>query len=52
MRILEDLKIFFKQTGQPKIKTLFIGGGTPSSIPLDLLEDFLIKIRKIFVCLP
>ncbi len=33
--------------GKPEIKTLFIGGGTPSSIPIDLLDNFLDKLKLI-----
>ena len=36
-----------RNIGSPKITTLFIGGGTPSSIPILLLEDFLVRISEL-----
>lgn len=39
--------MILKKMGRPEIKTLFIGGGTPSSIPLDLLEKFLSILERI-----
>ncbi len=39
--------MILKKMGRPEIKTLFIGGGTPSSIPLDLLEKFLSNLNSI-----
>ena len=46
-RILDDIELMLKKIGSPKIKTLFIGGGTPSSIPILLLEDFLGRLNGI-----
>lgn len=46
-RILDDTSILLLKTGSPLIKTLFIGGGTPSSVPNDILLDFLRKLGTI-----
>ncbi len=46
-RILEDIEFILDITGNPEIRTLFIGGGTPSSIPIALLTEFLEKLTII-----
>ncbi|MEA1911107.1 MAG: radical SAM family heme chaperone HemW [Spirochaetota bacterium] len=51
-RILDDTETILHKLERPEIKTLFIGGGTPSSIPLDLLENFLKKINLLIKSSP
>ncbi|MDA3939639.1 MAG: radical SAM family heme chaperone HemW [Spirochaetia bacterium] len=46
-RILDDTTIFLKKMGSPTIRTLFIGGGTPSAVRLNMLEIFLHKLMDI-----
>ncbi|MCD6397726.1 MAG: radical SAM family heme chaperone HemW [Spirochaetaceae bacterium] len=46
-RILEDTVFFLESLGNPEVRTLFIGGGTPSSIPSHILRKFLEKLNII-----
>lgn len=39
--------MLLKKLGSPEIKTLFIGGGTPSAVPINMLKDLLNKLDKI-----
>ena len=39
--------MLLKKLGSPEIRTLFIGGGTPSAVPINMLADFLGKLDKI-----
>jgi oxygen-independent coproporphyrinogen-3 oxidase len=47
-RILDDSEMLLRKLGSPEIRTLFIGGGTPSAIPGDLLANFLNRLNKSF----
>lgn len=47
-RILNDTEMLLRKLGSPEIKTLFIGGGTPTAISVDLLADFLNRLNKLF----
>ncbi len=51
-RILDDTENILNKIGNPEIRTLFIGGGTPSSVPLNLLEEFLSKLFDIIKSKP
>ena len=46
--LLDDSDMLLGKLGSPEINTLFIGGGTPSSIPNDLLADFLNRLTRNF----
>ncbi|MCK5672429.1 MAG: radical SAM family heme chaperone HemW [Spirochaetales bacterium] len=46
-RILDDTILLLGQMGSPGIKTLFIGGGTPSSLPSAVFKDFLSKLKQL-----
>jgi oxygen-independent coproporphyrinogen III oxidase len=45
-KILSDLDRHLKELGYPSIETVFIGGGTPSLLPLNSLKDLLRGINK------
>lgn len=47
-RILDDSDMLLRKLGFPEIRTLFIGGGTPSAVPGNLLADFLNRLTKNF----
>lgn len=51
-RILNDTEIILHNIGKPVIKTVFIGGGTPSAVPFDLLSSFLKNLGKMFITKP
>lgn len=44
--ILEEFSFFYEKLQEPNIKTLYIGGGTPSIIPEDVLDWFLSSLVK------
>ncbi|AFG37251.1 radical SAM family heme chaperone HemW [Spirochaeta africana] len=46
-RIIEEAAFFMQHCSTPKVRTLYIGGGTPSVIPPSLLEDFLGKLSAV-----
>ncbi len=43
-----ELSLLAENVGQPKITSVFFGGGTPSLMPPDLIADILTKIDKTF----
>ncbi len=43
-----ELDFFAKKIGNRKVKTIFFGGGTPSLMPLQLVEGILKKISQVF----
>jgi len=46
-----EIELFKKElTSKPSIKTVFIGGGTPSTWPNDLLLDTSGKLKDVFTC--
>jgi len=45
---LNELDFFAKKIGKRKIKTIFFGGGTPSLMPIFLIEGILKKISQIW----
>lgn len=47
-RIVQEAAYFMKHSGYPEIKTLYIGGGTPSVIPPQQLSVFLQSLSTIF----
>lgn len=47
--ILRQIDYFFTELGPERIETLYIGGGTPNSVPLPQLDDF---IRRVLEKLP
>lgn len=44
--LIKELEFRYKNDYLNDIKTIYIGGGTPSSINLDLLEELLLNIQK------
>lgn len=48
--LLKEIELFAKllETSNKKIKTIFLGGGSPSLYPLDLLEELIICLKKYF----
>ncbi len=45
--ILHQIKYFLVSYDFPKIETLYIGGGTPASLPSDILNRFLSDVRNL-----
>ncbi len=45
--ILDQIRMFFKRSGSPEISTVYIGGGTPSSLPLPVLDRFLSDLERL-----
>ncbi len=45
--IILQIENFLAISSFPHIETIFIGGGTPGSLPLSLLDSFLSKLTKI-----
>jgi putative oxygen-independent coproporphyrinogen III oxidase len=43
-----ELENFFQKTGPRKVKTIFFGGGTPSLMPIFLVEGILQKISRLW----
>ncbi|MDH3891700.1 MAG: radical SAM family heme chaperone HemW [candidate division Zixibacteria bacterium] len=37
------------QCGKRRVRSIFIGGGTPSLMPVELLEDWLAQVRDLFI---
>lgn len=46
-QIIEQLKFRYNSLGKPGIKTIFIGGGTPSIIPVTLLKKLLSYLKSL-----
>jgi len=48
--LLKEIEIFAEslKTSNKKIKTIFLGGGSPSLYPLDLLEELVVCLKKYF----
>lgn len=46
--ILGQAEYFNKYLGSPKIETVYIGGGTPSLLPVKALEGLFLGLNKIF----
>lgn len=46
----KEIQSFAKNTQKTPLKTIFLGGGTPSTYPLNLLLDTFDTIYKEFVC--
>ena len=44
--LIKELEMRYKQDYLNDIKTIYIGGGTPSSLNSDLLEELLTKIES------
>ena len=51
-QILKDTEVFLEELEYPFIKTLFIGGGTPSSIPVVIFTGFLQKLGAVLKNIP
>ncbi|GAB6089695.1 radical SAM family heme chaperone HemW [Spirochaeta dissipatitropha] len=49
-RILEEAAFFAEYSAYPCIKSIYLGGGTPSIIPPPLLYDFLGRLKKNLRC--
>lgn len=49
-RILEESAFFAEHTAYPRIRSIYLGGGTPSIIPPSMLEDFLFRLKKNIGC--
>lgn len=45
--ILRQLRIFLDKNNYLEIHTVYIGGGTPSSLPDSILDSFLTELKKI-----
>lgn len=45
--IIKEYELFTAQYGPRQVETIFIGGGTPSTIPLDVLELLLTGITNV-----
>lgn len=46
--IIEEMEYWFKRLSSPDVKTVFIGGGTPSLLPNSALEKLLSYVNKRF----
>lgn len=46
-RTIEEAEFFLSSMGRPRVRTLYVGGGTPSVIPPGLLDRFLSKLRSV-----
>lgn len=46
-QIIEQLKSRYTYLGEPTVKTVFIGGGTPSILPIPLLEKLLSYVKSL-----
>ena len=46
--LIEEIRFYGKKTNHSTVKTVFIGGGTPSSIPVSLLEKICKTVHDCF----
>jgi oxygen-independent coproporphyrinogen-3 oxidase len=53
MLLIDEISRFVSSSSESfEIKTVYIGGGTPSNVPLDLLRNFLTRIKSVLPNVP